>query len=276
MQDPSSPPCAYAVDFHVHVFPDDVAPKAIGALLGAYHVKAITDGTVSGLLAHMRSSGVACSVIQPVATKPSQVRSINDWAASHRVPGIVSFASIHPDSDDPAAEIDRIVSLGLPGIKIQGNWQSVRVDDARMYPIYEAAQGKLIVLFHSGQELAPFDDIKATPSRIARVHRDFPGLAIVAAHMGGYRMWDEVEDCLLGLDVYFDTSACFPADLPDGRFVDLIRRHGAERVLFATDSPFGNALDDMPRLARMGLTDRELEMIFHGNARDLLGDQIAT
>ncbi len=261
-------------DFHVHVFPDDVAPRAIGTLLTAYHVEAITDGTVAGLLAHMAASGVTHSVIQPVATKPSQVRSINDWAASHTARGIVSFGAIHPEGEDPAAEVERLVSLGIPGIKIQGNWQNIFVDDRSMYPIYEAARDRLIILFHSGEELAPFDVMRATPQRIARVKEDFPRLTMVAAHMGGYRMWDEVDEFLLGKDVYLDTSACFPVDLPDERFLRMIRAHGAEKILFATDSPFGDALKDIPRLLSMGLRDDELEMIFWGNARRLLGERL--
>jgi predicted TIM-barrel fold metal-dependent hydrolase len=262
------------VDFHVHAFPDEVAERAINALLEAYHVRAVTDGTVGGLLRHMRESKVAYSVVQPVATKPSQVRSINDWAASRTEPGIVCFGAIHPDYEDVRGEIERIISLGIPGIKIQGNWQGVCVDDPRMMPIYEAAQGRLMIMFHSGEELAPFEEMKATPRRLAAVHRDFPNLTMIAAHMGGYRMWDEVEECLLGKDVYFDTSACFPQDLPDSRFLEFIRRHGAERILFATDSPFGDALADIPRLLQMGLTDSELDLIFSKNARRLLGSRI--
>ncbi|MGB9620731.1 MAG: amidohydrolase family protein, partial [Armatimonadota bacterium] len=208
------------------------------------------------------------------ATKPTQVRSINDWAAGRTEQGIICFGAIHPDYDDVQSEIERIISLGLPGIKIQGNWQGVCVDDPKMTPIYEATEGRLIVLFHSGEELAPFEDMRATPRRLAAVHREFPNLTMIAAHMGGYRMWDEVEDCLLGQDVYFDTSACFPKDLPDDRFLDFIRRHGAERILFATDCPFGDALDDIPRLMQLGLKDSELDLILSGNARQLLGDRI--
>ncbi|MGC8861355.1 MAG: amidohydrolase family protein [Armatimonadota bacterium] len=262
------------VDFHVHAFPDEVAGRAVEALLKAYQVEPVTDGTVGGLLRHMQSSGVDYSVIQPVATKPTQVRSINDWAAGRTEQGIICFGAIHPDYDDVQSEIERIISLGLPGIKIQGNWQGVCVDDPKMTPIYEATEGRLIVLFHSGEELAPFEDMRATPRRLAAVHREFPNLTMIAAHMGGYRMWDEVEDCLLGQDVYFDTSACFPKDLPDDRFLDFIRRHGAERILFATDCPFGDALDDIPRLMQLGLKDSELDLILSGNARQLLGDRI--
>ena len=70
------------VDLHVHAFPDEIAERAVHTLLETYQVEAVTDGTISGLLAHMAKAGVDYAVVQPVATRPGQVRSINDWAAS--------------------------------------------------------------------------------------------------------------------------------------------------------------------------------------------------
>ena len=258
------------VDFHCHAFPDEVARRALDALLAAYKVQPKTDGTASGLVRHMDIAGVDYAVVLPVATKPSQVTSINEWAASHADPRIISFGGIHPDCEDVPGEVERIVSLGLPGMKIQANWQDTYVDDPKMYPIYEAAQGRLIISFHSGHELAPLEELKSTPRRLAGIHADFPDLVMIAAHMGGYLMWDEVDECLVGKDVYLDTSACFPDDLDDSRFVDIIRRHGPQRILFGTDLPFGDPLDDIPRLMNMGLTDSELELILGKNAQRLL------
>ncbi len=262
------------VDFHVHVFPDEVAERALQALIGAYNWEPVTDGTRAGLAAHMQRSGVGCSIVQPVATKPAQVRSINDWASSHTDPRVISFGAIHPDYEDIQGEIDRIISLGRPGIKIQANWIGRYVDDPSMFPIYESAQGKLIFTFHSGDELTPFEDKKSTPRRLANVHRLFPDLTMICAHMGGYKMWDEVEEYLLGTGVYLDTSACFPGDMPDGQLLSMIRRHGVDRIVFATDSPFGDARADIPRLLGLGLTDDELERVFWRNAEALLGDRV--
>jgi len=262
------------VDFHVHAFPDQLAQRALQTLVETYGVPAITDGTISGLIRHMKGSGVDYSVVQPVATKPSQVRNINEWAAQVADPAIVCFGAIHPDCDSITDEIEHIISLGLPGIKIQSNWQGTYPDDPKMYPIYEAAQGKLIVMFHAGNELAFIEDVKATPQRLANVHRDFPRLTMIAAHMGGYKMWDEAERHLVGKSIYFDTSACFCDDLSNEQLLALIRRHGAERVLFATDSPFGDAKRDIARLLTLGLTDEELELIFWKNAKFLLNEHL--
>ncbi len=258
------------MDFHVHAFPDAVAAKAVASLSQAYAMQPLIDGTISGLKELMDQAGVDSAVVQPVATKPAQVESINNWAASIRDQRIIAFGSIHPDHPNVQDEIDRIVSLGLPGIKIQANWQGVFVDDPKMYPIYEAAQGRLIVLFHAGAELVDFPEIKAAPERIAKVVRDFPALCVVAAHMGGYLMWDEVEEFLLGKNIFFDTSACYPHQLSDERFVSMIRRHGVENILFATDLPLNDPAAEIARLARIGLTEDELGLVLSGNADRLL------
>ena len=259
------------IDFHVHAFPDEVAPRAIEALFSAYHMPPATDGTVGDLTAKIEAAGIDYALIQPVATSQAQVRSINDWAAGHTHPTILSFGGMHPDYEDVQGEVDRIISLGLKGIKIQGNFQNVCIDSPDMYPIYEAAQGRLIMLFHTGAEVAPIVDEKATPKRLAKIHKDFPNLTIVAAHMGGYLMWDESEEYLVGKNIYLDTSACFPKLISDARLLSMIRNHGTDRILFASDIPLGNPQTELSHIRRIGLNDNELEMVLGGNAKRLLG-----
>ncbi|MHB9036265.1 MAG: amidohydrolase family protein [Armatimonadota bacterium] len=258
------------IDFHAHVFPDQVAERAIETLHAAYQIELAFDGTVSGLLSLMEQDGVDFAVVQPVATKAGQVKSINDWAASHTDFRIISFGGIHPDYEDVPGEIDRMISLGIPGIKIQANWQDVYVDDLKMFPIYEAAQGRLIIMFHAGEEPTPFDPQRATPERLRVVHENFPKLAMVAAHMGGYLAWDQSNEHLVGKNLYLDTSACFRQYMPDEQLLSMIRRHGAERVLFATDLPLARPSVEIQRLLEIGLTDDELELIFWRNAERLL------
>ena len=68
------------VDFHTHCFPDPLAPGAIKTLQDAARIKAVRDGTARGLKQYMTACGIQKSVVLPVATKPSQIRGINEWA----------------------------------------------------------------------------------------------------------------------------------------------------------------------------------------------------
>lgn len=265
----------HLIDFHVHCFPDHVAEKAMAGLKETYRIEPHADGTRAGLLAYMERAGVDISVILPVATRPGQVKSINDWAAGAQSERIVAFGALHPDFAEPAAEVERICALGMKGIKLQPQWQEFYPDEARAEGILRAAEGRLIVSFHAGNEIVPVENVRSTPGRLAKVKEKFPRLRMVAAHFGGYLMWKEVEAKLLGREgVYLDTSYCPPRDLPDERMLALIRGHGVSRILFASDFPFGEPLGDLARLMKLGLTQEELEDICWRNAARLLGVEV--
>ena len=159
----------------------------------------------------------------------------------------------------------------LRGVKLQPNFQQFSPDDRAMWPVYEAAQGRLVVLFHSGQEILAFEHVHAQPAAVARVHAAFPGLQMVVAHMGGYQMWDGVREHLVGKDLFLDTSYCPEKDIGDDDLRALIRDHGAERVVFATDFPWAHPGPDIERLCTLGLRQEEVEGIAWENAARLLG-----
>jgi len=94
------------VDVHTHVWPDDVAPRAIGALTDDARPVPHYDGTPAGLLKLMDTSGVDVAVLQPVATRASQVVSINTFTASQASPRLVPFGAMHPEFEEPEAEIE--------------------------------------------------------------------------------------------------------------------------------------------------------------------------
>ena len=228
------------------------------------------DGTVGGLLASMERGGVDRSVVVPVATKPSQVQTINDWVAALGDDRIIPFGAMHPDFEDPAAEFARMMDLGIRGIKLHSQHQSFLPGEPRMSAIYQAAEAHgLIVLFHAGGYVVEHHT-EPRPADFAAMIDAHPGLTCILAHMGGYRRWDEVREHLCGRDVYFDT-AYVPRNLDDGEFLALARDHGIERVLFGTDGPWTDAGTEIEYLSGMGFTPPELDAILGRNAERLLG-----
>jgi uncharacterized protein len=259
------------IDFHVHVFPDEIAPKAMEALTGVYPGAPLGDGTVAGTLAFMDKAGVDVCVPQPVATRPSQVQGTNDWVASIRSDRVIPFGAMHLEYPDPRDEVDRLLDMGFRGIKLQPGWQAFYPDEERVFPVYEAAEGRLAVLFHAGHELQTRLLPQGEPGRIAKVHRRFPGLTIIAAHMGGFRVWDESEKALAGENVYLDMSFCPEDEMPDPELTRLIKLHGPDKVLFASDFPMKDPGGDAERLSGMELTNEEKEDIAWRTAARLLG-----
>ena len=55
------------------------------------------------------------------------------------------------------------------------------------------------------------------------------------------------------------------------QLVRILRKHGAERVLFGSDSPWGDPGEELGVLRGLGLEETELEAVCGGNAARLLG-----
>lgn len=258
------------IDVHTHIFPDHLAPKAVPALAAAAGVPAYLDGTLAQLLASMDRAGIDASVIAPVSTSPSQVRSINDFTASAASDRIIPFGTIHPEFDDAAAEIARMKNMGFRGVKFHPEYQVFHPDDMSIYPVYEQLErAGLMILFHAGIDIE-IETLHGTPERFARVHEAFPGLTLILAHMGSFRMWDEVEEYLVGKNVYFDTSYVFD-DIEPEQFRRIVVEHGPDKILFGTDSPWTDQVEEVARLRRCGLADEVVQQILGDNAARLFG-----
>ena len=50
----------------------------------------------------------------------------------------------------------------------------------------------------------------------------------------------------------------------------MVKAFGADRILFATDSPWADQKDYVDRMNHMGLSEVELEKIYHENAEGIL------
>lgn len=258
------------VDFHTHCFPDDLAGKAIPALAEEAGVPARLNGTVADLKKSMKKAGIDYSVILSIATKPAQTGKISEWSAKIQDDGIIAFGSIHPDSDDWRYELERMKELGLKGIKFHPDYQNFYVDEAGMFPKYEfALELGFIIVFHAGVDIGLPKPYHCTPDRLLKIAKAFPGGKIIAAHMGGYLYWDEVEKHLVGEDIYFDTSYCLDW-IGDERARRIIGLHGYEKILFATDSPWTDQAGEIEKIRRLGLGGREEQAILWGNAAKLM------
>lgn len=261
------------IDFHTHVFPDALAPKALASLLAGinYIYKPCTDMTLAGLAADMDNSGVNISVIQPVITKPSQFAKLNEFSAAICSPRIAAFGAVHPNTADFKADIDYIVSLGLKGIKFHADYQNVILDEPRMLKIYDYAISRgLIILHHAGFDPAMPPPYKSNPERFAHIIKELRGGTIIAAHMGGHAQWDDVERFLVGTDIYLDTSMSFKF-MPEAQYKRIIEAHGADKILFASDSPWGDPASDIALIESLPITEGEKTAILGGNAARLLG-----
>ena len=261
------------IDFHTHAFPDAIAQKAIDGLVkasGALYPPC-TDGTLGGLKRNMESFGVDLSVVQPVITKASQLKTLNEWAASICSKDIISFGAIYPHTEDYKADIDFVCSLGLKGLKFHVEYQGFSLDEPKMLKIYDYAFEKgLIVLHHAGFDPAYPPPYRSSPKQFANAYKQLGGGVMVAAHLGGERQWNDVEEYIVGTNIYLDTSMGSNY-YPKEQLLRIIRNHGADKILFATDSPWSRADEEIACINSLPITDEEKEKIFSLNAKRLLG-----
>ena len=114
-----------------------------------------------------------------------------------------------------------------------------------------------------------YKGIKSNPAMFRKVVRAMRGGTIVAAHLGGQQQWEEVEDKLVGENIYLDTSMGTEYYGKE-RFKSILAGHGADKILFATDSPWSDASVEIKNLKSWDIPSGDLEKIFYRNAARLL------
>ena len=260
------------IDFHAHCFPEALAPRALPKLAACSGARrAYTDGTAAGLIAAMDDAGIDRCVVANIATNPRQQRAVNGFAISLlENPRFIPFGSVHPDSPDAIEELQRLKDAGIRGIKLHPDYQEFFPDDPRVFPIYrQAARLGLVTLFHAGVDIGLCNPVRATPERLARALPQFEGAPVAAAHFGGFLLWREVLEHLCGKDIYFDTSYC-ACKIPPPWAREIIAAHGAQRILFGTDLPWADPLDELALVRCVSADEAMAEDILGGNAARLL------
>ncbi len=262
------------IDIHTHAFPDELANRAIKSLEAAAQWQAVSGGTICELIASMDASGIDVSAICTIATKAGQVRGIFDWCKQIRSQRIEPLPSVHPKDRNAPEWIKSFADAGFVGIKLHPLFQDFAIDSPDMDEIYTAArESDLFIAFHCGRDISfPPDDDRASPVRLRKILERFSGLKVIATHMGGWRMWDEVEEHLLGRDVYLETSFSLE-QLGPKRAASMIQQHGRRRVMFGTDWPWQSQEEGIQAIRDLPIDESETDSILFDNAAALLGRQ---
>ena len=270
-----------AIDFHTHIFPDKIANKTIELLSEKGGIPAYRDGTLHILQEELQRAGVSIGVALPVLTRPESFDSILRFAAQVNEGyfkgerNVYSFAGIHPDCEDIEEKMSRIKQGGFKGIKLHPDYQQTFIDDERYIRILNAAIDEdLIVVTHAGFDVGYPECTHCTPKRTLNALERVKGdVKLVLAHYGGCRMMEEAYELLAGRNVYLDTAYILP-EVSQDFFVKMLEKHGADKILFATDSPWQSISACLDILRGFGLPQAVEEKILYKNAAALLGSEI--
>ena len=257
------------IDIHTHVYPDPIAQKATDSIKDFYGLGGGgMNGTVSMLKERGRMAGISQYVILPVAVMPERTRHINDFILQQVAQNeeFVGFGTVHADMENIVEEAEYIIAQGLRGIKMHPDTQRFAIDDAKLLPVYEAISGRIPVILHMGDHRYDYSQ----PFRLRRVLDLFPKLDVIAAHFGGYGMYEDAYEQLRDKNCIFDISSSMMFMEP-GVAEDYIGRYGAERMAYGTDYPLWDPVHEVNAFRRLKLTDDQFEQIAHKTAQRFLG-----
>ncbi len=288
------------IDVHVHTFPT----AAIGLQATGGTAMSGCAGTVQELLALMSVGGVdkaAMMNMTPVADMreaalaaghgpPDEVaqqmierlKRRNDWtcATARDHPSLVPFISVDPSMgpEGVVAEVHRCREQGAVGIKLHPSSQRFNPDGPRLWPLYAEAESlEMPVLSHGGFfPMDPESSDHSRPRAFARILRAHPRLRFVLAHLGNGYIDESLAMAEEFPNLHFDSSSVIegtvePQQMSDEEAVALIRRFGAERILFGSDWPWYHPVRDIDRIEALPLSDEEKRLILGDNARRVIG-----
>ncbi len=263
------------IDFHVHLFPDDLFEAIWDFFKRHYGLEVVHKLYAQQCIEYLRDKGVDAIVYSNYAHKKGVAERLNDWNVNllDRTESLYCFAAFHPDDDKALEMADRIITHPrVLGFKLHFLVQCFYPDDERLFPLYEMVmKHNKRLLLHIGT--GPIGNDYTGIIRFRNVLARYPDLPANIAHMGAFE-FGEFFDLLGGHPkLFLDTSYCF---LP-GKFRmfklenDLLERY-QNRILYGSDFPnlFHHRREEIMALKALGLSRRFYDRIFLENAKTLL------
>jgi uncharacterized protein len=249
------------VDCHTHVFQSGHG--------GPFDLPSSADD----LLRHMDEHNVNSSVVLPL---PGVATNEFVQHECHRSAGRL-FGLYNPEFDPPRETIHKMEafygSWSPKGLKIHPRVQGITVEDGVLRDVLcWADERRLPVLF----DVFPFgkslDDLAIHPMAYHRVAQQMPGLKLILAHAGGYKLMEAFMVAKSNPNVFLDFSFT-PVYFKNSSLADDCRfvcdRLPAGRTLYGSDFPhvrFGESLEN----ARALFANSEERL-----QRELLGEAAA-
>lgn len=235
--------------------------------------------TLDEAVVSMEKVGVERSWILPVAGTPKWVRTTNDWVldTARRDDRFIPFVSLHARDPLWREELERTVTAGARGVKMhvalqlrEGSDFLVSEQMSEIFQAIETADIPIVCCTFFPDEVG--SGVPGASLRLLDVLRQFPRLRLVAAHMGAMFNWGAGSEPILGSRAYLDL-AYVPGMVDPNVLVSWIRAHGAERILFGTDTPYADPQRMLDAFCDLPLDDDEKDAILGRNAAAMMGEQ---
>lgn len=229
--------------------------------------------TLENFRRSMDENGVVQSACMPIAP---YVTFDDLRKAKESDPGVIPFTSVDFSvKSDPEALLKNHVEAGARGLKLHPIIQKEPLFSERTFNVIQAfAAHGLPVLFHAGVQSYYLGKEKAEKQRpeygdvtqAVKLCRAFPGVSFIVGHSGLFQ-YRETMDLFAGQkNVFVDTSFQAPK-----RIRELIKAFGPERVLYASDWPWGDRKTNIACVAKACKGDKPVKrLLYYENAARLL------
>jgi predicted TIM-barrel fold metal-dependent hydrolase len=176
---------------------------------------------------------------------------------------LVPFCRLDP-AEDPLDEAERCLAAGARGIKLHPRAQEFVFDGPEMASVFALAeQASVPILIHAGRGLPPLAE------GLAELALSHPEAVLILAHGAICDQGILTTRLAEHPGVLYDISCFFPLDV-----IELFARVPAERIVFASDPPYGMPATTLYlalRLARqVGLDEQTTKAVLGGTMASLL------
>jgi uncharacterized protein len=258
------------IDAHCHVWPDHIAPQVLAGRPSG--LDPVHDGTIDGLRRTMDAAGIDHAMTLGVAATARTVRRTNEFIGGVDRSRFTAFGTVHPDLPVDV-NLESLRDNGINGVKLHPLFQDLSLADPRVIDLLHAlADADVTVITHAGAGGDAAANDRGTPAALRKALDAVPGLTLIACHFGGYHELDAAEELVVGSRAYLETS--WPprvGDLDADRIRALIRRHGADRVVFGSDWPMTDPASEIASLRALGLRPDEISAILGDTLAGLIG-----
>ena len=211
-------------------------PSGVEVIDAHTHLGLDEDGrslTLDQLLSQLDDAGARRACVFPLhdpERRPSY-RAPNDrviaWAAESEG-RLTPFCRLDP-AEDPIGEGERALAAGARGIKLHPRAQDFVFDGPEMHAIFALADDAHVpILIHAGRGLPPLAD------GLADLAMSHPDVVLILAHGAICDQGILTSRLADHPGVLYDISCFFPLDV-----IELFARAPAERIVFASDPPYG-------------------------------------
>jgi predicted TIM-barrel fold metal-dependent hydrolase len=211
------PPAAEVIDAHTHLGLDEDGRSL----------------TLVELLAQLDAAGARRACVFPLHDPERQPSysvpndRVLTWAQESEG-RLVPFCRLDP-AEDPLGEAERCLALGARGIKLHPRAQGFQFDGQEMDAVFNLAETASVpILIHAGRGLPPLAD------GLAELALRHPGAVLILAHGAICDQGILTSRLAEHPGVLYDISCFFPLDV-----IELLARAPVERIVFASDPPYG-------------------------------------